>query len=153
MYQNHSGIIGDLVGRSGTVPAAVVEDALAEHRESGRSLAEVLLEHGALERRALFTLIAEELGLTFVSQPPMHLEIGVSRLLAGRLAHRYQAVPLDEHDGILRLMVADPFNPQIVDDLSFSCAAPWKRSWWTRSMCRCFSSRSTGRPKSNRSTP
>jgi type IV pilus assembly protein PilB len=124
MFQDHNGIIHDLVERSGKVSGEQLEGVRTQQREGGQSVAEILLTTGLLDPASLFTLIGEELGLAVELSPPMRLDAKAIALLPGRLAHRYQVAPLELRGDSLRLLVADPFNHHVVDDLNFTLKRP-----------------------------
>lgn len=120
MFADHNASVADILLRSGKVPGALLEEVQATHRATGEALAELVVRQGVLDRATLLAAVADDLGLAFAARPPASLAAEILHLVPGKLAHRYQAAPLGESEGRLQLMVADPFNHHIVDDLTFS---------------------------------
>jgi len=120
MFPGHDRILFELLAERGTVARDSLEFALAEHRASGRPLADVLLERRLIGRSALLRAVADHLGADFADELPDHLPDEAVALLDGALARRYGVAPLAAGAASVSLLAVDPFAAQLAGDLAFS---------------------------------
>src|SRR5690606_6635223 len=52
--------------------------------------------------------------------PPPQIEQDQARLIQGSIARMYGVIPISQDGTMLNLIALDPFNSQIVDDLTFA---------------------------------
>ncbi|MBP9913297.1 MAG: type II secretion system ATPase GspE [Opitutaceae bacterium] len=119
MFKAHSQTICDLlVGGSG-IATESLQAALAAHAASNLALADVVIDLGLIERHALLALIAAHLGWEYVEILPAKLSGEEAGLLTPAQARRYGVIPLRAAGRRIDLLAVDPFNQQVVDDLTF----------------------------------
>lgn len=102
----------------------VLEESLLDKlyqksQRGGEPLADVILQEGALEKSQLLEHVAEFLGWEYVSHAPESIPDELIDVVQGSLARMYGVVPVDSDDNDLYLLALDPFNSQIIDDLTF----------------------------------
>ncbi len=119
MFEAHSQSIYDLLKEEGSIETEQLRELFDEHARSGLPLAEVVLDAGLMEREALLAAVAEYLGTQYVSLPAK-LEPEQARLVQGSIARMYAVIPVGQDGTTLNLVALDPFNSQIVDDLTFA---------------------------------
>ncbi len=68
--------------------------------------------------------LADRLGLPFDPLTEFHMEADLFRAIPVEVMLRYQFLPLGEHDGSLRVVMADPSNVVNVNELELALARP-----------------------------
>lgn len=120
MFDDHSEAIHELLRRSG-VDADALEAVSQRARESGRSLADVLVESGLLSQPDLVARVATELGWRVaknasVAEPSSAATEAVSASWAGRKGVRLLGADATSAD----VLAADPFDETVADDVRFA---------------------------------
>lgn len=119
MFADHNPAILDILTRIPSITAEQLEDLLREQKESGKTLAQAAIDLGLIKCDSLFARIADNLGLTFVNNvvpAPAPLIAKVSK----ELAYMYRIYPYAEEGYQLQLLVEDPFNFSVLENLSFA---------------------------------
>jgi type IV pilus assembly protein PilB len=111
-------IFGRLLVEDAGVPAAVVERALAEQRESGQRLGEVLVRHSWADEETVARTLAQQLGLAH-DPPPIDPHPQALELVSERTARERSLLPLRSPARALRLAMVDPLDLAAVDDVQF----------------------------------
>jgi type IV pilus assembly protein PilB len=119
MFEAHSQTIYDLIKEQGLIESEQLRELFEEHARSGSSMAEVLMDGGLITRGALLQAVADYLDTHFIVLP-MELSPEESGLIQGSIARMYGVIPYGQEGTTLNLVALDPFNNQIVDDLSFA---------------------------------
>lgn len=119
MFEAHSQTIYDLIKEQGLIESEQLRELFEEHARSGSSMAEVLMDGGLITREALLQAVADYLD-THCIVLPMELSAEESGLIQGSIARMYGVIPYGQEGTTLNLVALDPFNNQIVDDLSFA---------------------------------
>ena len=100
------------------------EQVLSNLRNSssqlGRSIASLLVEHGHLRREHLFDRIAEYLELDRCEFLPPDIDKNLIAILDTHLARMYGIVPIYADAHRVEVVAIDPFNSQMIDDVSFA---------------------------------
>ncbi len=100
--------------------AAGLAAALAEHRETGRSLAETAVAHGLVTRTELLQRVATHLQTECVGELPAAVPAEVAALLTPAQARTYGVVPWRSAGRRLDLLAVDPLNHRVTEDLTFA---------------------------------
>lgn len=119
MFEAHSQTIYDLLKEQGRLDPAQLRDLFEEHSRTGLPLAEVILEADLMNKEDLLQSVAEYLGTEHVDLP-QQLPPEQGKLIQGSIARMYGVLPVSDDGSVLNLVAADPFNSQIVDDLTFA---------------------------------
>ncbi len=120
MFESHSQAVYELLRDRALVGAEQLAALNEEHRATGKPLADVVVDLGLLERSALLAAVAQLLGYPHAAELPASLPSDAVSLLAGHIARNYAVIPLRADAQSVDLLAADPFNSQIVDDLTFA---------------------------------
>ncbi|HUG10326.1 MAG TPA: type II secretion system ATPase GspE [Opitutaceae bacterium] len=120
MFESQSQSVYELVRDHSLIPVDQLEVLNAEHVETGKPLADVLLDAAAIEREALFERIAESLGLEYMAHPPSSLPGDVIGAVNGSLARMLGVVPVRSDTRSVDVLCVDPFNSMVVHDLTFA---------------------------------
>ncbi|HVU22798.1 MAG TPA: type II secretion system ATPase GspE [Opitutus sp.] len=120
MFESHSQAVYELLREQRLVGAEQLTAARDEHTATGKPLADVVVDLGLLDARTLLGKIAESLGYEHVAEIPPTLPGDAVGLLNGAVARNYGVIPLRSGAQSVDLLATDPFNSQIVDDLTFA---------------------------------
>jgi type IV pilus assembly protein PilB len=121
MFEGHSQAIHELLGTDPNDPLAeLLPDAYAEHQATGKPLADVLLDAGYLDRPELLARIAAHLGWDYRDAISGLVTPELAAQLLADLGRNYGVIPCYADSQRLELLAVDPFNQQVVDDLTFS---------------------------------
>jgi type IV pilus assembly protein PilB len=119
MFEGHDQAIHDLLAEHRLVEPSALQEAFDEHQTGGRPFAAVVLDLGLLDRPALFRAIAGHIGCDYVAEPPATLPGEALALVGAGLARTYGVVPVVADGFSVSLLAVDPFNPHLVNDLTF----------------------------------
>ncbi len=110
----------DLIKARGYIDDAQHEELSGQIQQSGKDVAQAIVDYGLMEREQVFGLIAEDLGAQYIDlrgfNPPPEL---IAAIPSGT-ARLYQAVPVSFDGNVLTVALADPLNPQTGEDLRFA---------------------------------
>ncbi|HLP01327.1 MAG TPA: GspE/PulE family protein [Opitutaceae bacterium] len=120
MFAQRDREIGELLRHRGLVSVERCRTLEAEAHAAGVSLAAHLIESEFLSRSRLLTIVAEELGHEFVEIPPQRLSPEIAALLPGVLARVHRIVPWRDAEGVLELLLLDPFAGVDLGELEFA---------------------------------
>lgn len=120
MFAGHDQIVWEILTSRGLVEPTALQAAFAGHQAGGSPLARVVLDHGLLAKPALLRAVADHLGCAYAGELPDTLPGEALTLLAGGMANAYGVAPLAVDDCSVTLLAVDPFNPNIVNDLTFA---------------------------------
>lgn len=120
MFEGHDQSLLELLSERRVAEPSQLRLAFEEHERSGRPFADVVLELGLVERPRLLREVAAHLGADFAEQLPASLPTEALALVDGTLARTYGVAPLHADITSLSLAAIDPFNSQLVNDLTFA---------------------------------
>ena len=119
MFESHDQAIHEALRAAGVVSAGELDAAREESAGRGKSLADSLVAAGMVETETVFACVAKKLGCSYAADTPESLGAEVVSLLSGDLARNYGVIPFRADDSRIEMFAVDPFNPRIVDDLTF----------------------------------
>jgi type IV pilus assembly protein PilB len=108
-----------LIKEQGLIDDLQLEEVLQEQTRSGKSISQVLHDSGIVEIETQLQIMASHLGTEVVDLADKDLPPDVVALLPAANARMYQCVPIEDYGSVLRVALADPLNPAIVDELGF----------------------------------
>jgi len=121
MYEGHDQAIHQLLAARGLLgPAAPPVTPVTPAGTGGRSYAAALIALGLLDPAVLLRAVAEHLGAGYDPDPPAALPAEAVALLDGALARAYGVAPVSANRHSVALLAADPFNPNLADNLAFA---------------------------------
>jgi type IV pilus assembly protein PilB len=120
MFEGHDQAIFDLLAERGLVEPVSLQAAFAEHRASDKPLARMLLDHGLLEKSALLQAVADHIGCDYAEELPATLPGDALALVESGMARTYGVAPIASDGFSVSLAAVDPFNPNLVNDLTFA---------------------------------
>ena len=112
-----SGQLGDHLLARGLVNEEQLEQAQRTAAQRGRSLGRVLIELGFVTEAGLVSILAEQLGLSFVDLSEAHVDQAAVAMVAEPVARRHSCLPMSLDGETLVVAMADPANVVAVDDI------------------------------------
>ncbi len=120
MFEGRDHELGALLRDGGVVAADELAALETVRRETGKTLSELILARGLLDREALLQAVADNLGYEYLDEVPSHLPASVAALLTPQQGRSYQAVPLRAAEDCVELLAMDPWQPGLTEDLGFA---------------------------------
>jgi len=120
MFEDHNETIYEILKAGDFVGPEQLEEFNETHRTTGKDLATVVVDSGILERSSILEAVADYLGYEYMEKPPKAVDSGLASTIRSAIARMYAVVPVRVEDTSIHLLAKDPFNPNIVDDLTFS---------------------------------
>ncbi|MEX2382211.1 MAG: ATPase, T2SS/T4P/T4SS family [Opitutales bacterium] len=120
MFESQSHSIYEMLKENQIISEEQLQELQDEHLQNGTSLADLILDAGLLDKRSLLQSIADFLGYEYLENAPETIAPETAALIQGSVARMYGVVPLKEEGSTIHLLPVDPFNSQIVDDLTFA---------------------------------
>ena len=120
MFGDHQAAMAEVLQAQGLLSAAQLAEVEAAQRVSGQALADVVITQGLATRADVLQAVAQALGLEVWATVPSPLPPEVLTILQPEQARRYGVVPVRATAAVLEVLAVDPFNHQVVDDLTFA---------------------------------
>ena len=120
MFEDHNDTIHEILRQSEQLDAAQLEEINNAHLATGKSLAEAVIDSGLIERAELLEMVADYLQYEYLPVPPQSIPEEVARMVKPAVARMYAVVPVRSDEQSVDLLAKDPFNNNIIDDLTFS---------------------------------
>lgn len=120
MYEDHNSAVIDMLQKSGKVSPAQLEELQTTAQGTGKSVADTILDAGLMERGEFLQMVASYLQFDFMAIPPNPLDDAAVKTIKPAVARMYAAIPIKLEDNSISIIVKDPFNHSIVDDLTFT---------------------------------
>ena len=112
--------LGVLLVRAGAVSEESVHRALAVQGFTGGRIGTLLLERGSVSEDDVGRALAEQHGCDYVPWKQLAaLPAAVIAALPAKFAIRHSAVPVEVGDGFVRVVLRDPSNLRVLDELFF----------------------------------
>lgn len=120
MYEDHNDTIHEIVKTAGLIDDAQLEEINESHLQTGKPLAEAVIDSGLIDRGQMLSLIADYLGFECVTEMPTQIPESTAAAVSASVARMYAIVPFENDATSIKLLSKDPFNSSIIDDLTFS---------------------------------
>lgn len=102
---------------AGKVTPDQMESALAEHRATGKPLAQILTESGAVSEVDLIEAMAKEIGLGFVDLSDYPIDEDAAKKIPLAIARRHRVLLVGYENDTALVAVANPSDMMAMDDL------------------------------------
>ncbi len=109
--------LGDILIQAGLIGPPELQKALEVQKTSGQRLGEVLVALGYLTEAEVAKAIAGQLGIPFIPDHELQVNLSAARLLPPSVARRTKALPLREQDGLLYVAMSDPLDVFSIDEI------------------------------------
>ena len=120
VFAGHPHLLFELFASGGSIERGPLQAAFDEHAATGRSFAAVLLDRGLTDQSRLLRAVAGHLGFDYADKLPEGVPAEIIGLVSGGVARSYGVVPVAVDQSALTLLVVDPFDPRLLNDLAFA---------------------------------
>ena len=120
MFEDHNDTVYEIIKGANLLEPAQLDELNESHLHTGKSLADAVIDSGVVERGQILAAVAEYLGYEYLSTPPNKVEENIANTVRASVARMYAVVPYEVSDTSVSLLAQDPFNPAIIDDLTFT---------------------------------
>src|SRR6267154_3868200 len=119
MFEGEGAILSELLRERNLVGPDQFRELQEEHERTGKPLSQVIIDFGLVSEEQLLRAVAEHLNLEYLNLDDVDLGQPVLRSMPSSVARMYGAVPVALNGNTVTVAVLDPFNPQLVGELSF----------------------------------
>ncbi len=119
MFEGESAVLSELVRERSLLTPEQFREIEEEHERTGKSLSQVMIDFGLITEEQLLRAVAEHLNLEYLNLEDVDFEQAVLRSIPSSVARMYGAVPVSVNGNTVTVAVMDPYNPQLVSELSF----------------------------------
>ncbi len=120
MFDAHSQAILEILRERLRLDEPALVNLQEEHRLTGKAIATLALELNLVSKPAFLHAVADYLAAEYLADVPASVPGDVAASLTAAQARNYAVVPYRVDGQSIDLLAADPFNAQIVDDLTFA---------------------------------
>src|ERR1043166_1994523 len=119
MFEGEGPILSELVRERNLLSTEQFREIEEEHERTGKSLSQVMIDFGLVSEEQLLRAVAEHLNLDYVNLEDVDFTQPVLRAMPASVARMYGAGPIALTGNTTIVAVIDPYNPQLVGELSF----------------------------------
>ncbi|MEP6625691.1 MAG: ATPase, T2SS/T4P/T4SS family, partial [Acidimicrobiia bacterium] len=105
--------LGDILVDHGWANRAAVDDAV--ERAPTRRIGDTLLADGLIDEITLARAVSEQAGIAVVDIREHPAQPEATRMLSQHEAHSFEVFPFSVDEGTLNVVVADPFDPELLE--------------------------------------
>ena len=117
MAEREERFIGEVLVASGVITHDELEKALIEHKRTGDFLAATIVKLKLATEEEVFGLLGQQLGVEFINLHNISIAQNALDKVPARFALHYKIIPLKLKDNLLEIVISDPLNIQILDDI------------------------------------
>ncbi len=103
----------------GLLDQTQLEEALEEKKRLGKPMTHIVADLGFVTQEQLLSAIGEQLSMDLVNLNELDIPIEIIEKLESSWARMYAVIPINFYDNTLTVAMADPLNPNILDELRF----------------------------------
>jgi len=97
-----------------------LEEVMQEHSRTGKPVMQLLQDFSLLDVNSILQVMAEHLGTEVVELRGREIPPEAIQAVSAATARMHQCIPLELIGSTLRVALAEPLNPAVVDELSFA---------------------------------
>ena len=109
-----------LIRERGLLDDLQMEEVQQEHIRSGKPVYQVLQDYGLVDMDSVLQIMADQLGTMVVTLNESEITPEIVAAVSPESARMYQCMPVALYGDTVQIALADPLNPAVVDELSFS---------------------------------
>jgi len=110
-------LLGKILLRRNEITQDQLEKALDVQTTEGGYLGEVLIHLGYVEERDIVVALVVQCNLPYIAIQNYQIDKSIIEIIPAALARKYYIVPLDRVGNILSVVMADPLNLEIKNEL------------------------------------
>lgn len=118
-------LLGTILGEKFNLPDTKLQEALAQQREKGGRLGDVLMRLRAVRDDEVLQALAHQFELPWLPQlEPNQVDPALLKRVPIGFARRYRVLPLRAEDGMVTVATCDPLETAALDDLRLLLGSP-----------------------------
>jgi len=119
MHENEAIILDEINRERHLIPPEQFAEIKEEHARTGKSLFQIIVDFGLVPEDQLLQAVADHLNMEYINLEAIELPPTALTAMPASVARMYGAVPVNLAGNSMMLAVLDPFNPHLVEELSF----------------------------------
>jgi type IV pilus assembly protein PilB len=108
-----------LVKEQGLIDDLQLEEVLQEQAHNSKPVSQILQDFGIVELPTLLHVMAQHLGTEVVDLGAVDFTPELVKTIPPATARMYQCLPVGLYGSAVQVALADPLNPQVVDELAY----------------------------------
>lgn len=120
MFEDHNDTVYEIIKGAQLLDQAQLDEINESHLHTGKSLADAVIDSEVVDRPQILEAIAGFLGYEYLEKAPSSVSDEVAGAIRASVARMYAVVPYKVGDTAMEVLAKDPFNPAIIDDLTFT---------------------------------
>ena len=112
--------LGDILLRGNLITKEQLNQAMDEHKRTGKSLGYTLAKLGYLDENNLINFLARHYGVQPIDLRQVDIDPEVIQIVPEKIVKRYKLIPVNRAGSTLIVAMADPSNISAIDDLKFA---------------------------------
>ncbi len=116
MSRDEQVTLGDLLQQRKVITAAQLKQAKAARKPSER-IEHCLVRLGFVHERDYLAIYSEQLSIPLIDLSGLRMDVELLKQTPSKVVHRDRVVPIDRHDGVIRVATSNPFNLYAFDEL------------------------------------
>ncbi|MBI4436821.1 MAG: Flp pilus assembly complex ATPase component TadA [Candidatus Omnitrophica bacterium] len=109
--------LGELLLRQGIISRENLEQALREQKAVGGFIGQLLVRLGMATEEQILPILSKQLEIPYVFVKELEIPSAVIEKVPAKFASHYKLLPIAFEGNVLNLVVTDPFDVQMLDDL------------------------------------
>jgi type IV pilus assembly protein PilB len=119
MFEEHSGVVLQILRDRKYLTPEQFSEVEEESARTGKSIAEIVIDLGFLDKDRLLQSIADHLGVEYVVFTSEDIAEDVIKSIPASVARLHGAIPVAIMGNLLKIAIRDPFNGNVTQELSF----------------------------------
>ena len=111
--------LGEILYRYKLVDKETLIKGLKKSKTNGKRLGETLVEMGAISEDKLTKAIAKQFKMEYVDVEKLELSQNTMNLIPDELIRKHFVLPLENNNGVLKIVISDPLDLDLMDLLRF----------------------------------
>ncbi|MCM8783320.1 MAG: type IV-A pilus assembly ATPase PilB [Candidatus Omnitrophica bacterium] len=111
-------LLGEILLEKGFLSREQLQTALEEQKKSGARLGQILLKSGFITEKQLAISLAQQLNLPLVDLDNEKIDKEAISAVKEDFCLKYKLIPLKLENGVLKIVMADPFDINAIDELA-----------------------------------
>jgi type IV pilus assembly protein PilB len=108
-----------LIKEQGLIDDVQLEEVLREQANSNKPVFQIVQDLQIVELQTMLHLLAQHLGTEVVELGGVDFTPELLKTIPPNTARMYQCLPVAMHGTVLQVTLADPLNPQVMDELAY----------------------------------
>jgi len=108
----HKKKIGEVLIENGMITKAILDSALSHQAKFGGNITQYLVSHYYINEEDLAKCISIQFGYPYLPLRAYDIPLYIVRLVPVDIAEKYLLMPVDKIEGIITLVMADPFDEE-----------------------------------------